>query len=177
MWRAGVCEFIMLRLSALCVVIALFSSCAGLGSLKFQSIADGSPPPDVVKPSTYSEYFKVEVSSTMDIKGYLERSRREAVSVYARLCPVSGKRDVNVIAFGPFEGRHHLRYDIYLVAQHPEPDRRYSKTFLAEYSAYDLGRDRRDVCISMLAPGYPAAARSKELRVPAEVFSSSKSAD
>jgi hypothetical protein len=168
----------MLRLSAVCAVIALsLSSCAGLGSLKFQSIADGSPPPNVTKPPTYGEYFRVEVSSSIDIKDYLQRSRREVVYVRARLCPVSGEQDVNIIAFGPFEGPYHLRYDIYLVAQHPEPHRRYSKTFLAEYSAYDLGRDRRDVCISMLAPGYPAAARSKELRVPADVFSGSRSAD
>jgi hypothetical protein len=168
----------MLRLGFACAFIALsLSSCAGLGLLEFQGITDKSAPPNIAEPSAYGEYFKVEVSSTVDIKQYLERSSRDAVYVSARLCPVIGEKDANVIAFGPFDGRHRQRYDIYLVARHPEPHRRYSKTFLAEHSAYDLGRDRRDVCISMLAPGYPAAARSKELRVSAEMFSGSKSAN
>lgn len=167
----------MLRLGSLYAVIALsLSACTGLGSLKYQRVADGSPPQNLAK-LPYGEYVKLEVSSTIDITRYLERSDREVVYVSAGLCPAAGEKDVKVIAFGPFESRHPQRYDIYLVAKNPESHIRYSSTFLAEYSAYDLKRDRRDVCIRLSAPGYPAAARSEELRVPAEVFSRNDNAE
>lgn len=163
--------FITLRLGTLYALIALsLSACAGLGSLKYQGVANGSPPPNpLFKQLPYGAYVKVEISSTIDITQY------NAVYAFARLCPASGQKDVKVIAFGPFENRHRQRYDIYLVAKHPESHIRYSSTFLAEYSPYDLKRDSRDVCIRLSAPGYPAAAQSEELRVPASVFSHDES--
>jgi hypothetical protein len=168
-------EVSILKVSTLCVAIAFsLSSCAGLGSLKFESISHEGPSPEIVKPSAYSEYFKVEVSSTLN--DYLKTSGRDAAYVHARFCPISGKEDVTLIAFGPFEGHHDRRHHIYLVARYPEAHHHYSKNFLAEHRAYDLARDRRDVCLSVEVPGYPAAKQSKELRIPSAVFIGGKGA-
>lgn len=164
----------MLKIYAFYAVTALsLSACAGLGSLKYQGVVEGKSPPSPGKQLPYREYFKVEVSSTIDIPQYLERSSEGPVYAFARLCPASGQKDVKVIAFGPFEIRQRQRYDIYLVARHPETGIRYSDTFLAEYDPYDLARDKRDVCITLSASRFPAAVRSEELRVPAEAFSRS----
>ncbi|MER9062070.1 hypothetical protein [Mesorhizobium sp. M0698] len=145
--------------------------------MKYQGVVEGRPPTSLGKQLPYGEYFNVEVSSTIDITQYLERSSREHVYLLARLCPASGQKDSKVIAFGPFETRQRQQYDIYLVARHPESGIRYSDTFLAEFGAYDLKRDKRDVCIKFSAPGYPAAVQSEELRVPAEVFSRNANAE
>lgn len=153
-------------------MMALFlCGCTALGSLSYDGVTETSVRPDDSKLSAYAGYLRVELSSTVDIAQYLHRSGREVLYVHARLCPVPGKQDVTVIAFGPYERSGGGKYDIYIVPQHPQPSLRYSKTFLAEHRPYDLKMAGQDVCVRFSAPGYPAATWSEELRIPASVLS------
>lgn len=167
----------MWRLGLFCAATGLFlSSCAGLGALKLEGISNESPPADYMRSPAYVGYFKVALSSTT-VEKFLESSGRDSLYVTARLCPVAGGEDVEIIAGLPDTERKRQIYDVYLVARYTGPHRRYSAGTLEPQNAYDLAKDKRDVCIRLTSPGLPAAAWSEELRVPAETLRQARAAE
>jgi hypothetical protein len=127
-----------------------------------------SAPPIGETPLPYGDYYRLDIATALDP---MALQSGNGVYVHARFCaqPQAGRK-AKIIAFGPAYTDRKFIYSIFLVSHIPEKGKSYPDSFFETYPPYDLKDTNHDVCVRLSAPGYPVAAQSGELRIPARAF-------
>jgi hypothetical protein len=139
----------------------------------------------------YGRYLKIALSSETSLTALPDKV--DGVYAHADFCPFSDPYFLTT--FGPFssenadlglpsfakplergpDGRFH--YIVYIVPSHPVPDVEYHQKAKAR-ETYDLGSDKRDICLRIDAPGYNLIeSKSETVRIPYEVIAGALSSD